>query len=145
MWSRNLFSPHWSDLDCMTNKWKAALLREGKEWTAKKEGTLLKCHSWSRSKNEKKNEKLMTCQTCQFALKKPIYHFRCLQHKENCYSLCKSGNLGKTSKTNIVIGKVKIEESSSGNLKIKIFQGPPPRENWGELKVKLPEAKLPQN
>lgn len=29
----------------------------------------------------------------------------------------------------IAIGEVKIKESSSGNLKIKIFQGPPPREN----------------
>lgn len=29
----------------------------------------------------------------------------------------------------IVIGEVKIEELSLGSLKIKIFQGPPPREN----------------
>lgn len=33
------------------------------------------------------------------------------------------------SQVAIVIGEVQIEESSLGSLKIKIFQGPPPREN----------------
>lgn len=66
-------------------------------------------------------------------------------YKENCYSFYKSGNLGKISETNTIIEKMKTEESSSGNLKIKIFQGPLPTENLRELKVKLPEAKLPQN
>lgn len=50
-------------------------------------------------------------------------------HTENSYSLYKSSNLRKISKTNIVTGEMKIEEFSSGNLKIKIFQGPLPREN----------------
>lgn len=50
-------------------------------------------------------------------------------YKENCYSLYKSGNLGKISNTNIITAKVKTEESSAGNLKMKISQGPPPSEN----------------
>lgn len=50
-------------------------------------------------------------------------------YKENSYSLYKSSSLPKISKTNNITGEMKIEEFSSGNLKIKIFQGPLPREN----------------
>lgn len=35
----------------------------------------------------------------------------------------------KNLQVTIAIGEVKIEESSLGNLKIQIFQGPPPTEN----------------
>lgn len=61
MWSRNLISLHWSDLGCMANMWRAALLTV-KRATAelpKKECTLLKCYSWRRIKKNEKEKKKM--------------------------------------------------------------------------------------
>lgn len=107
----------------MANMQKAALLTEWKKshsTTAKKEGTSLNNYSWSRIKNEKKNEKMNDMPDLSLRFKeaylplqvpavqgKPIHH-RVRQPWKNFQD--------KYPKR-----KGEIEESSSGNLKIKIF------------------------
>lgn len=125
MRSRNLISPHNSQRFWQHGKQVegSAANRGVKRATLElpKENTLLKCHSWSRSKSEKKNEKWMLCHPFSIRFKEANLPLQVPTVQGNLLFPVHVRQPRKNYQVTIVVGEVKIEESSLGNMKIKIF------------------------